>query len=99
MITTSLRVSSVAWLSVRVGVLAGRVTIGAGAEHLDHVPDVDEAVVLADPACPALDRGAVHLDRPPAVPADQVMVMTAATAAVHRFAVRRPQHVDLAVVG
>ena len=36
---------------------------GAGAEHLDHVLDVGEAVLLGDPAGPALHREAVHLDR------------------------------------
>src|SRR5690348_6005665 len=81
------------------GVLAGDMTVGAGAENLDHVPYIDETVVFADPPGPALDRGAVHLDCPPAVPADQVVVMAAAAAAIHRLAVRRPEHVDLAVVG
>jgi hypothetical protein len=49
--------------------------VGAGAEDLDDVLDVDEAVLLGDAACPALDHGTVDLHGPAAAAAGEVVVV------------------------
>src|SRR5262245_62831856 len=47
----------------------------AGTEDLQGVTHVDEAALLGDPVRPPLDGRAEHLVRPPAGPADQVVMM------------------------
>ena len=75
------------------GSLSGRRR--AGAEHLDGVRDVDEAVLPRHPVGPGLDRAALDLDRPAAVPADEVVVVAGRAGAGRwprrrRCAARRP---------
>src|SRR5688572_2609121 len=72
---------------------------GAGAEDLQRVTDVGEAVLVGDPVGPPLDRRALDLDGETAAPADQVVVVLRAAAAVQRLAGVGAQGVELAVVG
>ena len=72
---------------------------GAGAEDLQGVADVGEAVLAGDPVGPLLDRRAGHLDGQPAAAADQVVVVLRAAAAVERLAGVGADGVQLAVVG
>ena len=72
---------------------------GAGADDLDRVVDVDEALRLGDLPGPPLDLAALDLHGPAAVPADQVVVVPGAADPVDRLAVRAAQHVDRAGVG
>ena len=71
----------------------------AGAEDLQGVADVDEAVLGGDPVRPGLHRRAVDLDGAAAGPAHQVVVVALAAPAVEVLAAGRPHDVDLAGVG
>src|SRR5690606_27385859 len=76
-----------------------RGALGAGAEHLDRVRYVAEAVLCGDGVRPALDGGARDLDGPAAVAADQVVVvLLGAAGPVDGLALVGAQHVDLARV-
>ena len=74
--------------------------IGAGSEEFDRVLDVGEAVVVTDQSAPRLHGWTVDVDGVPADAAHQVVVvLTARAPAVHSFALRGAQHIDLTVVG
>ena len=73
-----------------------RAALVAGAEDLQGVGDVGEAVLAGDPVGPALDRRAFDLDRPSAAAADEVVVVAGAALAVAHLAVVAAQGVDLA---
>src|SRR4051794_33196524 len=59
----------------RVGYLAA---VGAGADDLQGVADVGEAVLAGDPVGPRLDGGAGDLDGATTAAADQVVVVVGA---------------------
>jgi hypothetical protein len=69
------------------------------AQALQVPNDVDEAVLGGDPFRPSLHCRALNLDRTSTVPADEVVMVPSAAPAIGRFAVRGPQHVDLAGLG
>ena len=71
---------------------------GAGAEDLQRVGDVGEAVLGGDRVGPALDGRPLDLDGRAALAADEVVVVRVRAAAVDRLAVLGPQHVDLAAL-
>src|SRR5690606_19754604 len=72
----------------------------AGAEDLDGVSDVAEAVLVADRLGPALHHRALHLDGVTAAAADQVVVvLTGLARAVDGLALVVAAHVDLTPVG
>lgn len=60
--------------------------VGAGAEQLQGVADIDVAVLLGNGVGPPLDRGALDLDGATAPTADQVVVVSLAAGPVRRFA-------------
>src|SRR5690606_23473332 len=71
----------------------------ARPEQLEGVRDVREAVLGGDRIGPALDVGAVDLDRGATLAAHEVVVVRLALApAVERLAVCREEHVDVARV-
>ena len=70
-----------------------------GADDLQGVADVGEAVLTGDPVGPRLDRRPGDLDGAAAHPADQVVVVLGAAAAVERLAGVGADRVQLAVVG
>src|SRR5690242_19562413 len=75
-------------------------TFGAPAEDLQGVRDVGEPVLGGLLLRPALHGRTLDLDRAPARPADQmVMVLAAAAAPVQLLAVGQPHLVDLADLG
>ncbi|CDZ92014.1 hypothetical protein RHRU231_910053 [Rhodococcus ruber] len=73
--------------------------LAAGAEDLDGVADVDEAVVLGHLVGPALDRGPVHLDGESARAAHEMVVVTGRAAPVDGLPAVGAQHVDGAGFG
>ncbi len=74
--------------------------VAAGAEDLDGVADVTEAVLGGDLVGPLLDRRTLDLDGLAAGPAHQVVVVIVGAApAVDGLAVAGAQHIDLAGVG
>src|SRR5581483_10583263 len=73
--------------------------VRAGAEDLQRVGHVDEAVLGRDALRPALHRRAFDLHRAPARAADEMVVVAAAAPAVDGLALGGAQHVHLARVG
>jgi hypothetical protein len=72
----------------------------AGAEDLQIVTDLPEAVLLGDGIGPPLHRRSRHLDGTTTQAADQMMMMlTRRAAAVRRFTVAGPDGIDIACVG
>ncbi len=69
-------------------------TVRAGAEDLDGVADIGEAVSGRHFGCPRLDLVVAHLDRRPAAAAHQVVVMVFRAAPVDRFAGVGAQRVE-----
>jgi DNA-binding transcriptional MerR regulator len=67
----------------------------AGAEDLQRVVDVGEAMLVGDLVGPALHGRAAHLDRRATLPADQVMVVGAAAPAEHLLPATGARRVDL----
>src|SRR6476646_8020609 len=59
--------------------------VGAGAEDLEGVTHVGEAVLGTHPGRPRLHGRTLHLHGPAALPADQVVVVTGRAGAVDGF--------------
>lgn len=75
---------------------SARGALRTGAENLNSVSDVDESVACGHLGRPLLDGRTLYLHGPPAVPADQVVMVTFATAAtVASFAVVAANDVEL----
>jgi hypothetical protein len=71
----------------------------ARPDDLERVLDLDETVLCGHFVGPALDGRPVHLDRPSADAADEVVMVPAAAPSIGRLAVGQSQDVDLLRVG